>query len=71
MPTLVSLNVKIVGDGNIQLFHTEYKGLNVSSVMDLTNWRITANLAGIVKPIRRQTPLVSKLKRVSHVLTHL
>ena len=51
MPTLVSLNVKIVGDGNIQLFHTEYKGLNVSSVMDLTNWRITANLAGIVKPI--------------------
>jgi len=51
MPTLVFLNVKIVGDGAIQLFHTEYKGLNVSSGMDLTNWRITMNLASAVKPM--------------------
>ena len=70
MPTLVFLNVKIVGDGAIQLFHTEYKGLNVSSGMDLTNWRITMNLASAVKPMWRLTPLISKLKRASHVLTH-
>jgi len=50
MSTLVSLNVKIVGDRAIQLFHAEYKGLNVSSVMDLTNQRITINLASAAKP---------------------
>ena len=51
MLTLVSLNVKIVGDGAIQLFHAEYKGLNVSSAMDLINRKITANLAGVTKPM--------------------
>ena len=70
MPTLVSLNIKIVGDGAIQLFHVEYKGLNASSVIDLTNQRITVNLAGIAKPTRRPTSLISKLKRASYALTH-
>jgi len=51
MLILVSLNVKIVGDGAIQLFYAEYKSLNVSSVMDLTNQRITTNLAGAAKPM--------------------
>jgi len=31
---------------------------------------ITVNLAGVAKPIWRPIPLILKLKRVSHILTH-
>ena len=62
-------NAKIVGDGDIQLFYVEHKGPNASSVMALINWKTTASLAGVVKPMRKQTPFVSKPKRANYAPT--
>ena len=66
MLILVFPNAKIVGDGDIQFFHVEHKGPNASSVIAFINWKTTASLAGVVKPMRKQTPLISKPKRANH-----
>jgi len=62
-------NAKIVGDGDIQLFHVEHKGPNISSIIALINWKTTMSLAGVVKPMQKQTPLILKLKRANHAPT--
>jgi len=69
MLILVFPNAKIVGDGDIQLFHIEHKGPNASSVTALINRKTTTSLAGVVKPTQKQTPLVLKPKRTNHAPT--
>jgi len=62
-------NAKIAGDGDIQRFLVESKDQSASSVTVPTNKRTTANLVGVAKPMKRQTHLTLKPKRVN--LTHI
>ena len=67
----VSLNVKIVGDGDIQLSCAEYRGLNASSVMALINWRIIVSLDSVARQMKELIPLDLKQRKEICVLTHL
>ena len=55
VPTLIleSLNVKIVGDGDIQLSLARSKGRSVSNAMAPTNLKTTVNLDGVAKPMKK------------------
>ena len=70
MLILVSLNVKIVGDGDIQLSCAEYKSPNASSVIALINWKIIMNLDNVVRQMKKQILLDLKQKKESYVFTH-
>jgi len=65
--TQESPNAKIAGDGDIQRSLVGSKDQSASSVMVITNWRTTANSVGVAKPIKKQTHLALKLKRVNLV----
>ena len=51
--TLEFHNVKIAENGIILHSHAEFKGLNVSNTMVLTNQRTTVNSASVAKPMWR------------------
>ena len=56
-------NVKTAGTEVMRHFPAESKNLNVSSAMVLTSWKITKNLDGAVKQMKKQTLLNSKQKK--------
>ena len=60
MLTLEFYNVKIARNRVTQPFHAKSKVQNASSTIDLTNQKITINIAGVTKPMRRQIPYVLK-----------
>jgi len=69
MLTQESPNAKIARDGDIQHSLVGFKDQSTSSVMVPTNQRTTTNSVGVAKPMKRQTCLILKPKRVS--LTHI
>jgi len=48
----------------------ESRAPSVSSAMDRTDPKITKNLGGAAKQMRRRTPLISRLRKVTHALMH-
>jgi len=42
----------------------------VSNAMVLINQKIIANLAGVARPMQKQTPCILKPKKVSYAYTH-
>jgi len=66
----VSHNVKTVGNGDMPLFLVEFRVPNVSNIMACTSPKIITNLVGVVKPMKKQTLHILKLKKVIHVHTH-
>jgi len=51
-------------------FLVEFKDPNVSNVMAYINQKIIVNLAGVVKPMKKQTHCTLKQKRANCVCTH-
>ena len=51
--------------------HTRSKDQNASNTMDCINQKTIMNSVSVAKPMRRQTYLIWKQKRVNHVCTHL
>ena len=47
----------------------EYKDLSASNTMVLTNWKTIANLDGIARRMKKQTPLDLKQRKGNHVHT--
>ena len=61
-------SAKIVGNGAMQLSHTEFKDQNTSNAMVPTSPKTIANLGGVVRQITRLTLWGWKQRKESHVL---
>ena len=68
--TWASPNAKTAGSGDMLPSLAESKVPSVSSAMDHTDLKTTENLGGVAKWMKRQTPLVSRQRKVTHVLIH-
>ena len=67
--TWVCPNAKTAGGGDMQPSLTESKASSVSSAMVHTNPKITKNLGGAAKQMKRQTLCALRLRRAIHALT--
>jgi len=67
----MSLDTRTVGDGDMQPCNAILRVPNASSTMALTSLKTIDNLGGVVRQIRKLTPLASKQKKVicAHILS--
>ena len=63
-------NAKTAGSGDTLPSFAEFKVPSASSAMDHTDPKTTKNLDGAAKQTKRQTPLILRLRKVTHVLIH-
>jgi len=66
----VYLNVKTAENGVMQCFLAEFKDLSASSAMVLTSWKITMNLDGAARQMKKQILLNLKQRKGNHAHIH-
>ena len=68
--TWASSNTKTAESGDILPSLAESKVPSALSAMDHTDPKTTENLGGVAKWTKRQTPLISRQRKMTHVLIH-